>query len=276
MQQVHKGFTQWKKKGVRFLTVPAFDRAGGVTCAFSTRIGGVSPKPYDSLNFSRKREPNLVNFIENMRRFGDATGFDCIRAVTINYAHSALLYQARLDDAGRGILHEAVPHVCDGLFTVQAELPLVSFHADCVPLFFYDPKQRAVAVCHAGWRGVFAHITRHAVEALVGLGCRQADILAAVGPCISVCHFEVGEDVHDMFYREFGPSTVQARNGRLYGDLNVACVLDMLAGGLLPQNITVADQCTYENPYLFFSHRRDRGLTGAMAAVILLKDENNL
>ncbi len=271
MQQVNKGFTLWKKKGVRFLTIPAFDRAGGVTCAFSTRIGGVSPKPYDSLNFSRKREPNPDNFMENMRRFAGACGFDSNRAVTINYAHSALLWQARREDAGCGIVRETVPKVCDGLYTVQADLPLVSFHADCVPLFFYDPKRRAVAVCHAGWRGVAAHITRHALEALIDLGCRQADILAAVGPCISVRHYEVGEDVHDIFCREFGPAALQARQGRLYVDLNAACVQDMLAGGLAPGNITVADLCTYENPYLMFSHRRDRGQTGAMAAIISIK-----
>lgn len=272
MQQVQKGFAQWKSKGVRYLSIPAFDRAGGVVCAFSTRIGGVSPKPYNTLNFSQKREKKPEHFIENMRRFADAAGFDAQRAVAINYAHSASVYRARSGDAGRGVVREAVPEVCDGLYTDETGLPLVSFHADCVPLFFYDPKKRAVAVCHAGWRGVTAHMAKNAVEALERMGCEPADILAAVGPCISVRCFEVGEDVRDIFLREFGPPTVQSREGRLFADLNAACVADMTAAGLQPGNITVSGLCTYENPYLFFSHRRDHGKTGAMASVILLKD----
>ena len=259
MQQVNKGFTQWKKNGVRYFTIPSFERAGGVICAFSSRIGGVSPKPYDTLNFSLKREPNRPNFLENMRRFGDAAGFDSKSAVTIHYAHSALVYHARLEDAGKGIISDVVPDICDGLYTEATGLPIVSFHADCVPLFFYDPVRRAVSVCHAGWRGVTAHMARNAVEALLSIGCREKDILAGVGPCISVLNFEVGEDVRDIFLKEFGTDTVQNREGRLYADLNAACVLDMLDGGLSPENITVSGLCTYQNPYLFFSHRRDHG-----------------
>lgn len=271
MQQIQKGFTLWKKNGVRFLKIPAFERAGGVMCAFSTRIGGVSPRPFDTLNFSRKREPKTANFLENMQRFGDAAGFDSRQAVLDNYEHGVRLYRARREDAGRGIWRELVAEPCDGLFTDETELPLISLHADCVPLFFYDPVRRAVAVCHAGWRGVTAHMIRNTVEKLNGLGCKAKDLLAAVGPCISVQHFEVGEEVRDIFVREFGEETVQTREGRLYADLNTACVKDMLTSGLSPHNVTVADMCTYANPYLFYSHRRDKGQTGAMAAAILLK-----
>ncbi len=272
MQQIQKGFTQWKKNGVRYFTIPAFERAGGVICAFSTRVGGVSPKPFDTLNFSKSREPSIPNFLENMYRFGDAAGFDSRQAVLDNYAHGVDIYRVRTEDAGCGIWRELVPYECDGLYTDETGLPLVSLHADCVPLFFYDPVRRAVAVCHAGWRGVTAHIIRNMVKGLCDIGCRETDILAAVGPCISVRKFEVGEEVRGIFLREFGQETVQAKEGRLYADLNTACVLDMLACGLSPQNLTDADLCTYENSYLFFSHRRDRGQTGAMAAVILLKD----
>ncbi len=272
MQQIQKGFTLWKKNGVRFLTIPAFERAGGVTCAFSTRIGGVSPEPFDTLNFSRSREPNQEHFLENMRRFGGATGFDSQAAVLDNYEHGIRLYRAQKEDAGRGIWREMVSEPCDGLFTDETGLPLISLHADCVPLFFYDPIRRAVAVCHAGWRGVTSHMIIKTLEALIGIGCRLDDILAAVGPCISVRNFEVGEEVRDIFVREFGEESVQTREGRLYADLNTACVTDMLAGGISPRNVTVADMCTYGDSYLFYSHRRDKGQTGAMAAVILLKE----
>lgn len=271
MQQIKKGFTLRKNKGVSYLTIPSFEQAGGVTCAFSTRIGGISPAPFDTLNFSRKREQSPSNFSDNFKRYAAAVGFDANRAAGINYAHSAAVYQVKKSDAGRGITDEALPQVCDGLYTLEKDLPLVSFHADCVPLYFYDPKLRAVAVCHAGWRGVAAHMVRHAVHALAQLGSSPHDILAAVGPCISVKHFEVGEEVSSVFDQKFD-SVVQKRGGRLYVDLNKACVGDMLVAGLEPAHITDAAICTYEDAALFYSHRRDHGRTGAMAAVIALKE----
>ncbi len=270
MQQIKQGMTLWKKEGVRFFTVPLFEKAGGVICAFSTRIGGVSPAPYETLNFSRSREQSQENFEENLRRFADAAGFHAKKVVGNNYEHGPVLHHVKRGDEGRGIFTEALPH-CDGLFTCEENIPLMTLHADCVPLFFYDPKIRAVAVCHAGWRGVAGHMVKNAVDALVGVGSKPSDILAAVGPCISVRNFEVGEDVCEIFAQEFGENVIQRRENRLYVDLNKACIADMLLSGLESGNITDAQLCTYEDSYLFYSHRRDRGQTGAMAAVIELK-----
>ncbi|MGI5850242.1 MAG: peptidoglycan editing factor PgeF [Christensenellales bacterium] len=268
---IHYGFAFQEKQDVKFFTIPSFEEAGGVVCAFSTRVGGVSSKPYDTLNFSRKREKSTLNFLENIKRFGNAVGFDFSKSVAINYSHSAMLYRAKRIDAGCGIIKDNVPIVCDGLYTDTQNLPLISYHADCVPLFFYDVKRRAVAICHAGWRGVISHITQNAIIALSMLGSAPGDILAAIGPCISVRHFEVGTDVSSLFVREFGDNTIEIRNSRIYANLAKACVLDMLSSGIKPANITVSDICTYENNKLLFSHRRDKGLTGAMAAVIKLQ-----
>jgi YfiH family protein len=149
-------------------------------------------------------------------------------------------------------------------------MPVISFHADCAPLFFYDPVRRAVAVCHAGWKGTTQHIVRNAVDSMQALGCRTKNILAAVGPCIRVKNYEVGPEVAEVFRREFGEETVQWRNGSEYADLEEACALDMLESGIEAQHITVSGLCTFEYPDLFFSHRRDNGKTGAMAAVIEL------
>jgi YfiH family protein len=262
-----------EKDGVKFMTIPSFEQAGGVICAFSTRIGGVSPKPFDTLNFSRKREQSDANFTENFIRFAYAVGFDENKAVGINYAHSPDVYHVHMEDAGRGIFGEPLPEFCDGLYTDEIGLPILSFHADCVPLFFYDPKRRAVAVCHAGWRGAAAHMVQNTVDSLVAIGCKEIDILGAIGPCISVNHFEVGEDVRDIFLREYGNSVIQTRNHKFYVDLNKTCEQDMLSAGLKPEHITDAALCTFEEQILFYSHRRDHGKTGAMAAVISLKDE---
>ncbi len=273
MQPMKTGMVLKEKDGVKYLSIPTFEQAGGVICAFSTRVGGVSPKPFDTMNFSRKREQCEQNFTENFTRFAQAVGFDESKAVGINYAHSPYVYHVHKEDAGRGIFAEPLPEYCDGLYTNEIGIPILSFHADCVPLFFYDAKRRAVAVCHAGWRGVAAHMVRNAVNALADLGCKQRDILAAIGPCISVAHFEVGEEVKNIFFREFGNSVMQMRDRKFYVNLNKACEADMISAGLKPENITDAALCTYEEESLFYSHRRDHGKTGAMAAVILLKDD---
>lgn len=267
---IRNGFSLCNDHDVWYLKVPLFEQAGGVCCAFSTRIGGVSSPPYDTLNFSRKREQNEHNFQENLKRFGKAARFDPKNATCINYAHCAALYRVSENDAGCGIRREHIAQICDGLYTDTVNLPLISFHADCTPLFFYDPKRRSAAVCHAGWRGVAAHITRAAIEALVDMGSSPENILAAVGPCISADHFEVGADVRDIFIREFGSGTIRSNRKRYYADMNKACISDMLSEGIHPCNITDAGLCTYGDPLLFFSHRRDKGKTGAMAAVIML------
>lgn len=271
MQETRRGFTLWKKKGVRFFTIPSFVQAGGVTCAMSTRIGGVSPKPYNTLNFSRSREHNEENIRENFRRYADAAGFDYTKAIANNYEHGPVVLEAELRDAGRGIVKENLDKHCDGLFTTELNLPLVTYHADCVPLFFYDPKRKAAAICHAGWKGVSMHIIKNAVSSLAQIGCKHEDILAAVGPCISKKHFEVKRDVSDVFEQTFGDDVIELRDNKIYVDLPKACVKDMLDSGIIAGNITLSDLCTFENERLFFSHRRDKGQTGAMAAAISLK-----
>lgn len=265
---IKHGFSIKEKNGVKYLTIPSFEKAGGIICAFSTRLGGVSEKPFDSLNFSLKREENKVNFNENLRRFGDAAGYDYSKAVIINYAHTNAVYYAKKEDAGSGIIKEPVPVICDGLCTDEPGLPLMTFHADCTPLFFYDKKRRAAVICHAGWRGVSAHMAQNAVASLVSLGCRPADIIAAVGPCISVNNYEVGQDVCDIFKSEFGNDVIVKKDNKPYADLTLACLIDILNKGIPAENITVSDLCTYRESELFFSHRRDNGRTGAMAAVI--------
>jgi copper oxidase (laccase) domain-containing protein len=136
MNGIRHGFTLRKKEGVRFFTIPAFELAGGVRCAFSTRVGGVSPPPFDTLNFSRKREQNEAHFIENMRRFSAAAGFDYTNAVSIRYAHSPVVYTAGQKDAGCGIVRESLPEICDGLCTVRKKCPSSRFMRTALRCFF--------------------------------------------------------------------------------------------------------------------------------------------
>lgn len=275
MSIINHGFTLWKSKGVRFLTIPSFRRAGGVTCAMATRIGGVSPKPYNTLNFSLAREQNKSSFELNMQRFGSSVGFDYKSAIANKYEHGATLLEATHSDAGRGVVREDLREYCDGLYTDDTALPLITYHADCAPLFFYDYINKAIAICHAGWKGVSLHINKNAINSLTQLGSKPENILCAIGPCISVKHFEVQQDVSAVFEQTFGPEVIEYRDSRTFIDLPKACVIDMIEAGIPPGNITVSDLCTFDNKRLFFSHRRDHGETGAMAAVIQLNEKGS-
>ena len=275
MNEINHGFTLWKSKGVRFLTIPSFRRAGGVTCAMATRIGGVSPKPYNSLNFSQAREQNKYNFELNMQRFGNSVGFDYKSAVANKYEHGVTMLRATHCDSGSGVVRDNLPESCDGLYTDETALPLITYHADCAPLFFYDYINRAVAICHAGWKGVSKHIIRNAIMSLMSLGSKPENILCAIGPCISVKHFEVQQDVSCVFEQTFGPDVIEYRDSRTFIDMPKACVIDMVESEIPPGNITVSDLCTFDNKRLFFSHRRDHGETGAMAAVIQLNEKGS-
>ena len=170
--------------------------------------------------------------------------------------------------AGSGIVNDELPLFCDGLYTDEIALPLITYHADCAPLFFYDPIRKAVAICHAGWKGVSLQIIKNTINSLTEMGSVSQDILCAVGPCISVRHFEVQQDVSDVYETEFGSGVLEVRESKTYLDLPKACEIDMLDAGIPAHNITLSDLCTYEHSRLFFSHRRDKGETGAMAAVI--------
>ncbi|MBT3318700.1 MAG: polyphenol oxidase family protein [Clostridia bacterium] len=273
MSEINHGFTLWKKRGVRFFTIPSFQRAGSVTCAMASRVGGVSPRPYNTLNFSQAREQNKDNFLKNMQRFGASARFEYKSAIANKYEHGASLYQARWSDSGSGITQDDLPVFCDGLYTDETALPLITYHADCAPLFFYDPVRKAAAICHAGWKGVSLHIIKEAITVLENLGSAAKNILCAVGPCISAAHFEVQQDVSGVFETTFGADVLQYRGSKTYLDLPKACVIDMLEAGIPSGNITLSDLCTYEHRRLFFSHRRDNGETGAMAAVIQINQQ---
>lgn len=270
MYETRHGFTLWKRKGVRFFTIPSFRQAGGITCAMSTRIGGVSAPPYNTLNFSQKREQNRQNFEQNFKNFGESAGFDYKKAIANNYEHGSTLFFAGKEDAGAGVVSENLDIHCDGLYTDEKDLPLITYHADCVPLFFYDPIRKAAAICHAGWKGVSMHIIKNAINSLADLGCNRENILTAIGPCISVNYFEVQQDVSSVFKETFGDTVIEIREEKTYVDLPKACVIDMQESGIVASNITMSDLCTYEHERFFFSHRRDNGNTGAMAAVIKL------
>lgn len=243
-------------------------QAIGVRHAFSTRRGGVSPAPFDSLN--------LGNPSDGDRR-------DDQRRISQNYA----LLLAAMGFAGDSPLRVHQVHDC-AVATVQRGQPFDSDcradaivsrdaaraisvrSADCVPVLISSDDGATVAAVHAGWRGIVAGVIPAAVRRMNDSPASPQSLIAAIGPCIGREAFEVGEDVLADFARVFGSAAPIERRGAGKGrvDLREAVRLQLLAAGLRPDRIDSTDRCTVTHSEEFFSHRRERGVTGRMAAVI--------
>jgi YfiH family protein len=221
----------------------------GYRIVFTTRRGGVSEGPYASLNLGRKSGDEVERVDKNRGIACEAIGADVTR-LALNYqVHSARVRRA--EPATRG-------EHADGLWTDEPGLPILAMSADCLPIALgrIDGSRPAIAVLHAGWKGLLAGIVASGVEA-VG----AASLAAAIGPGIGPCCYEVGEEVAAPFRRRFGDDVV--REGRL--DLWMSAERALHAAGVV--QVKRFDRCTACEPETFFSHRRDRGITGRQGVI---------
>jgi YfiH family protein len=241
--------------------------AAGVPHAFSTRRGGVSGPPFDTLNLGNPsgcdRCDPPANLAENHARLMAAAGLTAARRRWTTQVHGC---GVALVDAG---FTDGCP--ADALVTAEPGQALSVRSADCCPVLLSTADGRAVAAAHAGWRGAVAGVAAAAAAEL----CRVAGVapdmlLGAVGPCIACDAFEVGPEVLAAFADRFGADAVRrdGPDGKGHADLPEAIRRSLLSAGLSPDRIDTTDRCSHRDADEFFSHRRDRGVTGRMAAVI--------
>jgi polyphenol oxidase len=191
--------------GLDVLAWPAFEGLGARVMV-TTRGGGVSAGPYESLNlsFSVHDEPGAV--LENRHRMAAAAGAGLADFVFARQVHSGRARVVTAADRGRGTLSldDAIPDT-DALVTADPGVVLAILVGDCVPIVLYDPAARVLACVHAGWRGTVAGIGPAALAAMAGLGARPERVLAGIGPAIGRDRYQVGEDVATEVRRYFGP-----------------------------------------------------------------------
>ena len=231
-----------------------------VTAGVSTRHGGVSGPPYDTLNLGRHvgDDPSCVE--ENRRRFCAALDTDPAWLATAGQVHGSTV---RVIDAPR---HEPF---CDGLVTTTPGLLLAIATADCAAVLLADPANRVAAACHAGWRGATADIAADTVATMTDCGADPDRIRAHVGPTISVEAFEVGSEVAAHFDDE----VVETREDwpRPHVDLKAALRRQLRAAGVPAEGIEVSSRGTARETDDFFSHRASGGTTGRMFGAIVLR-----
>ncbi len=245
--------------------------------AFSTRIGGVSTLEHTKgLNLAFGRGDDEKTVLANVEAFAKAVGVDGNSIISVPQIHSSVVMLVTLADAGAGVSKRA-DFECDGYVTNEVGLPLGVKTADCVPILLEarDELGNVVAVSsvHAGWRGTAARIAEVAVDKLCSLGAERENIYVAIGPCIDVCCYEVGKDFANSIKEKLGQNYENKyihtdENGRLYADLKGMNIEILTSAGVPEKNIDVSGYCTCCNPTLFYSHRGQRGIRGAMMSVI--------
>ena len=229
--------------------------------AFSTRQGGVSEGPYATLNLAVASGDQPDKARENRRIFAERAGFGAfprtahqVHGVTVNIATSQPFPEGTQGDI---------------VITDQSGLAVGVFVADCAPVLLHAPDVGAVAAVHAGWRGTAMNAVDVAVRALRdAYGADPSQVVAAVGPSIRGCCYEVGPEVADAMQGLPEPAAcLTARGDRWMLDVQEANRQQLVAAGLPPSNVHVSGLCTHCREDLFFSYRRD-GITGRMATLV--------
>ena len=262
---------------VLYLTYPLLENTGIVKHGFSTRVGGVSEGVCSTMNlsFSRGDDENAVR--ENFRRMANALDVEEDCFVFSQQTHTTNVRKVTLDDKGKGLTRQLDYQDVDGLITNVPGLCLSTFYADCVPLYFVDPVQKAIGLSHSGWRGTVGKIGAVTVQKMrEEYGSKPEDIIAAIGPSICQDCYEVSEDVIVEFQNYFDEKYwkelyYRKENGKYQLNLWKANEIVLAEAGILKEHIAVTNLCTCCNSEVLFSHRASNGKRGNLAAFMALK-----
>jgi polyphenol oxidase len=173
------------------------------------------------------------------------------QVATASLVHGNTVAIVRTRDAGR-----VIPDV-DALTTKDKNIFLSITVADCLPIFYFDPVKKIVALAHAGWRGVLSEISRKVVRTMTELGSNPGDILVGIGPHICAEHYEVKTDMADQFAK-YGGGVIIQRQGLIFLDLAKAVTAQLLGSGIRPSNIEISNDCTFSLNNQYYSYRRDK------------------
>lgn len=256
-----------EKNGLRYYQFESFCEMG-IKHGFFTRLGGVSPEPFASLNMATTGGDSAENVIENLTRMFSVFGLD-LKTRYDGWQHHGTTVIAT--DVPRDMDQER-PLRADGLMTANPQVTLVQRFGDCVPVILHDPVCKVVAVYHSGWPGTVANICAVMIRRLRKLyGTDPKDLIAGIGPSIGPDHFEVKEDVAGQFRKAFGEryqDICDTSENRIRIDLWKANKIQLEEQGV--RKIETAEICTVCRKDEWFSHRGDHGKTGRFGVLITM------
>ncbi len=260
------------QEALEYLTFPLLEETGGVRHLFTTRLGGVSQGIFSTMNLSVTRGDDKRCVEENYRRIAEVLGCSPEDMTASHQTHTTNIRRVTAADRGKGVTRPRDYSDVDGLMTDEPGIVLVTYFADCVPLYFVDPVHRAVGLAHSGWRGTAAGMGACMVKAMGdAYGTRPEEIYAAVGPSICADCYEVGGDVAQQFAAFPGAVRAGRRPGKYQLDLWKANLQVLCGAGVKRERIAVTDICTCCNSEYLFSHRASQGRRGNMGAFLGLR-----
>ncbi len=249
--------------------------------AISTRLGGVSKSPFDSLNLALHVGDNQQDVLTNRKRFASSLDLKAEDIVTPNQVHGDRILRVDESHRGRGAFdYDDSIKETDALITNTPDLPLMLCFADCVPVLFVDVDNLAIGIAHAGWKGTMSKIAAKTLMAMTDeFGTNPQTCLAGIAPSIGPCCYEVGENVVDACKEAF-PKHIDKliinRGGKTFIDLWQANLIQLLEAGMSEENIDIAKECTCCKSAWYFSYRSAKSAgkpeTGRIAAIISLKN----
>ena len=248
---------------------------GDVRHFVSSRIGGVSRHPYDSLNlgFHVGDNPELV--LKNRETLAAAIDIPLGNFTLTKQVHGCGVKIITNTSQGNGAFHDDSVTVADAMITGTPNICLTVLQADCAPLLFFDAKRRVIGAAHAGLKGTILRVAQNTVRVMQDtFHCSPLDIAVGIGPSIGPCCYEIGHEILGLTTKAF-PDTkdiicIHTSDGKIHFNLWEANRTQLTQMGIPDENIEIAQSCTYCNHTLFFSHRYQNKGTGRFGAGIML------
>ena len=263
-----KVFSNVERGGVPYLSFKALEDTGMVVNGFSTRLGGASKGRFATMNFSYSRKDDPA----------DVLGVERDRMVVSYQTHTTNVRRVTREDEGKGVIRERDYKDVDGLITDVPGITLVTFYADCVPLYLVDQAHRAIGLSHSGWRGTVKRMGQVTMDAMKeAFGTRPEDLTVCIGPSICRDCFEVGEEVAEAFAEAFDARyrdelySANGKPGKYQLDLWKANEIIFREAGVPKEQIHTTNICTMCNSDYLFSHRRVGEERGNLAAFLSIR-----
>lgn len=261
--------------GIEYISLPKWlDQ--GVDLAFSTRHGGVSSGVFNSLNMGLHVGDGDDAVIENRRRILEIFHSPLTNGVCCQQVHGHDVIRVNSNDRGKGAFKLGqVLADCDAMITNTPGVYLMSFYADCVPIYFWDHVHRVIGTAHGGWKGTMGGIAVNTLQSMSEeYGSSPSEVEVFIGPGIGPCCFEIQPDLAAKVNAEFKSlhDIITMDSGGAYTwDLQETNRQLLINSGVEPSRIYVCRLCTACHTDKFYSYRRENGETGRMGAIIGLR-----
>ena len=259
------------KDNVVYYTFDIFSDIKHIRHCFSTKIGGVSTGSAASMNLAFKRDARRENVYKNFEILCDTVGFDYEGIILIQQEHTSNVKSVTKENRGNILINPDRLGEIDGIVTNDESVVLSTLHADCVPIYYFDPIKNVIGVCHAGWRGTVNNIAEITIKKMIdAYGCQAKDILVGIGPSIGCCCFEVDQPVKEEFESKlpFSEEYIKkSESQKYYIDMWSINKQILINTGVFPHNIEIGSVCTKCNHDIFHSHRHTGFNRGCMVAM---------